>query len=204
MKQLIKIGAVAIALCSLATSVYAGYGGSQVSFNTTNVLTANASISVSGLPTNTVATNGLYAGTGSACAISQFDNLGLGVQGWVVDTNNVATNSITINFVVALANGQPQTILGTNIWAGTNQYGTNYVTFTDWEYGITNFSVTFSAVAGGTNFVNAITNIPSSAIPAGANWIGIQGLQFLAPPTAFITNFGVYLNTKSIPKPIGY
>ena len=197
-KKLLALGAVIVA--SIATFITINSqafqsGGSLVSFNTTNVISAGTS--VTSWPTNTSSTNGGGFFTGGPLYLGYVDHYGISVQGLNVSTNSSATNVIGIGYVLSMATGTPQLTLGTNIWTAN---ATNIIQ-NDWQNQTNWIVLTIPQPLTATNWINVGTNIVTTAIGGDANWIGIVAITNSGFNGGFLTNFGVYLNTKFTVKP---
>jgi hypothetical protein len=228
MKKLVLLGAVVAAALGIAVNSYASFHGATISLQVTNVLAwATTNSGYPSLPgtnvyaTNASATNVVYTtvyptnytvpATGLAVDISAYDNIGIDVQGFIVTTN---TNSalITLTFVTSCANSSPQIIYGTNIYcAGVtnviqNDWITQNVATTPLQY---TFTIATNA-AGTTNWFHWMTNVPNTALPAAATYIGLYSMGNagtngnVGANGNFITNFSINIEEKQVPKLFAY
>lgn len=204
MKKLIALGAVLIAsLALVAPQAHAAIsGGALTFFNTTNVITGTGGTSnLTSWPTNGIGTNGIGISTGGPVAVGQFDFAQLVVQGYVNALNFAAgTNGIIgITLCTAAGNNNPTVVLGTNVFSG----GLTNIQYNDWcptnEMIQVNFTVPPS---GNSNFITFQTNLGSSTLLQGANWVGVYSITNGLGTGATMTNFSCGLNTKLLPKPL--
>lgn len=203
MKRLVTIGAVIAASLVIAVQSHAAAGGSLQSFGVTNYLVSGgAAGNVSNWPTNSINTNGSPQSTGGPLNIQMVDHVGINIQGLLVSTNTVTgADKIYLTLLTSMATGSPTVTYATNSLSG----GLTIITQNDWST-TTNTSlgpIAFTIPATpGTNWINFQTNLPSTTLASDANWIGVYSISNTLATTCYITNFGVYLNTKLLPRPL--
>jgi hypothetical protein len=203
MKKLLALGAVLIAPFITQTA-FANFGGTFSSFNATNVV--NPSTAINSYPTNsqTLVTNATYTNsvgqfTGNGIDISEYDNIGLCVQGLIIGTNIVATNVIGIGYVTSMAGNAPVVASNTNLYhPGTNISQCDWSSTTNWVV------FTLPPPATSNAWFNVQTNLANSTITASATYIGIVSITNNGFLNGFITNFSVGVCTKQVPRVIGY
>jgi hypothetical protein len=201
-------GLALLAVClSFAVLAVAPTAWAQsASFNTTNVLSGsgygNAATPIAGYPTNSVGTNGLGQGTGSAIALPNCDQALFWFTAYCATNTGggtPSTNNVTIILTRAATGGVPGATYGTNVLGlGTGTTVTN-LQATDWETysNVAPITLTiplYSSTAGAIRWQTNLTPVMLGM----ASHVGVGQLQLNAT-NAFLTNVACGLNWKIIP-----
>ena len=193
----IVTSALASAFCILPFAFCPSASAGPVNLNITNFIQNGQSIT--SYPTNSAATNGNPAATGTAAYVVNYDHLGFDFQGQVLNTtsSNAYNALVGIIIVTSMSGNQPKVSTSTNSY-----YTTAVPTQNDFATvgpGVLTFVVPIPLTATSTNWVNFQTNFPNTSVLAEANYVGVYQITNNLPTGITITNAVAHINPKIKP-----